>query len=690
MLEKIKTSCLTAKHAARLRLEPFTEGHRLPVNPSWAGFKIPYFNLKGKELPFFRFRYTQVKPSKGFLSVAEDPEKPLRYSQPKGSECHVYFPPLIPGDWEEVSQNATVSVCITEGELKAACGCAQGIPTMGLGGVFNWRSARLQQSLVPVLECWMWAGRKVYLCFDSDSATNPMVRQAAARLAIVLLNRGAVVHEIELPPGPERSKQGMDDYIFRHGVEAFGALIAAATPAAASAALHQLNLEVALVRATNEIVHLSTGNVMSAHQFIEVAYKDRKYEEFITKKKKKTSQEEDEEETPKSKICYAAREWMEWPQRAAVPKLVYQPGADRFTSDGAYNTWPGWGCQPSAEGTVAPWEDLVYHVMAGAAEEHVLWLKRWLAYPLRHPGTKLFSAVLVWGYLQGTGKTLLGETMAEIYGANYRTISSADLVSPYNDWVVGHQFIVGDEISVGGQARKITDNLKDIISRTTAVVNLKYRAQYTVKDCNNYYFTSNHAEALFIEDADRRYFVHEVLSQPLRPAQYRAYTRWLRQEGGAARLFHYLAEELDMGDFDPLAAPPVTEAKRDMVVYNRSELDAWCAVVAATPEAVIKSAGAALPYELFTAAELHKIFDPDNGRRYSTNAVSRALKKAGVKQAAHGDNKIVVDGARVRLWAVRQGAKWWMATSSKAQAAYEAERDAYRRVGGAARKERVM
>jgi hypothetical protein len=31
----------------------------------------------------------------------------------------------------------------------------------------------------------------------------------------------------------------------------------------------------------------------------------------------------------------------------------------------------------------------------------------------------------------------------------------------------------------------------------------------------NYYLTSNHADALFLEDEDRRFFVHEVMVNPL-------------------------------------------------------------------------------------------------------------------------------------------------------------------------------
>lgn len=699
MVAKLKMSSLTSAHATLLKLEPHAESHALPINPQWAGFKIPYFNLDGKTNGFFRFRYLQYQPSSGWLSAATPPEKPLRYTQPKGTGCHVYLPPpvLLGGDkeltWKEIAADVKQSLCITEGELKAACAMAvAGVVTIGLGGVFNWRSSNGE--LLPELEKFVWEGRQVCLAFDSDRHTNAMVHIACARLAKALLARGAVVTEATTPPAPNGDKQGLDDYIAAHGPEAWGAILINSQDVAASAALHALNLELAVVMETAEIVHLSTGNVYNATQFANVLYRDHKYVEVRAPEEQAEGKEEDKKRRSKDVVKYTAKEWLEWPRRSVVQRLVYAPGLPprSVTESGDYNTWAGWGVEPSKSGGIEPWVDLIEHVFAGADPKHTLWFKRWLAYPLRHPGTKLHSAVLVWGRTQGTGKTLLGETMAEIYGRNYRTINSSDLVSQYNDWVVGHQFIVGDEISVGGSARKITDNLKDIITRTSAVVNLKYRAQYTVQDCNNYYFTSNHAEALFIEDSDRRYFVHEVTAPPLPAPQWTAYTHWLRKQGGAARLFHHLLEELDMGDFDPRAAPPLTQHKQEMIVYNRSDLDAWCAVLKETPDAVLQAAGAVLPYSLFTSADLHKLFDPENTKRYTVNSISRALKKAGVGLAAHGDNSIIVNGARVRLWVVRgSAAKWWQAAPSAAQAAYHEERAKLRLDGGPSKqKGRVM
>lgn len=668
MVADLKRSNLDLDHARKLKLTPFTAEHNLAVQPAWAGYQIPYFTPKGAvDKGFYRFRYVQQKPERGWRSLAL-PTKPRRYAQPSGTQCGVYLPPLMPVSWESIMKDPAIPIGITEGEKKAAAMCAHDVlPTLGLGGVYNWRSARQGWELLPILESINWPGRAVFLLFDSDTSTNPMVQIAASQLARTLTQRGALVSTVELPNGEAGAKQGVDDILVNQGREALEELIKEAKPVKYSVALHDMNLEVAVVHETGEVVELTTGHVYPANKFSDVVYRHRRYMEFPVNAK-------GEQLTPR--IVYTAKEWLAWPQRTTVHALAYAPGEPRITSSGDYNMWRGWGCEPSSKGTLQPFHELIEMLMSAAAESDKQWLLRWLAYPLRHPGTKLYSAVVMWGRAQGTGKTLLGETMRRIYGANYRAISNNDLVSAYNDWVVNHQFIVGDEISTGDR-RSLTDNLKDIITREEAVVNLKYRAQYTVRDCANYYFTSNHSNAFFIEDQDRRYFVNEVVGNPAPASWYNSYLKWLDAEGGASRLFHYLASELSLGDFDPKAAAPVTSAKLDMVLAGKSDVADWCLRLKANPESILTAAGRQLPYNLYSSQDLLRLYDPDSKTRVTLATMTRELHNAGFQRVANGNNTCLVDGVRTRLWAVK-GDLPRLARLGPAQASklYEQEREA--------------
>jgi len=636
------------------------------VSPDWAGFKIPYFAADGGSDPdgFFRFRYLQDRPSRGWGSMAA-PDKPRRYGQPAGTPCGAYLPPTLRdgASWAAIQADPGWPVVLTEGELKAAKGCAEGFPTVGLGGVYNWRSARELQELIPALEAFRWEGRPAYVCFDSDLADNPMVRLAAGQLASTLARRGAAVRWVRLEPAPDGSKRGLDDFLVQEGPEAFGALVAQAEELGPGVDMHRMNSEAAMVRATGEVVELASGHVFSASAFADVLYKPRSF------------MAADEDRPGRMVRRFTAKEWLAWPLRTEVPRLEYDPGAAGFfTADGAYNTWAplGWGCAPR-EGDVGPWERLFGHVTGGATEEERLWLRRWLAWPVRNPGAKLATAVLLWGRQQGTGKTFLGETMAYVYGKNYGTVNADQLGSSFTEWAECKQFIVADELAVGSK-RELADAIKDLVTRTTLRMNIKNRKTFQVRDRINYWMTSNHEDAVYLEAHDRRVFVHHVDVDPMPRAAYKECDDWLRRGGGGPALFWHLLRGFDMGDFDPQGPAPRTSARAEMAAAGRGDVEDWAVQLRADPDSLLPPDRQ--PWELWRTQDLLRAYDPDGRDKVRSVGLARALGAAGVAKADRGRNNAVVGGVRTALWAVRNPARWASASSAEAARGYEAERRA--------------
>ena len=659
MLEKLKASLLSAADAKRLGLTPYGEGHELDINPKWAGFQIPYWKLDGTRLDFFRFRFLQYKPSTGFGALVDDPEKPRRYAQPKGSGCVAYFSPLAPMPWKAIAKDPSVALVMTEGENKASCACKLGIPTVGLGGVFNWKSAASRVDLLPELEAFDWNGRQVNIAFDSDITANAMVRLAASSLAAALARRGAVTCWTTFPPAADGSKQGLDDYALAEGPEALVEVLARAEALGAGVDLHRMNGEAAVIRATGEIVEAATGNVYSASLFADVVYKPRTYTVF-------------DGPDAKAAVKRTAKEWLGWPLRTEVERLEYAPEHEsQFTPDGAYNTWwaQRWPLAPSGKGSVAPWEDMFDHVFGGLPKDLQAWVKAWFAWPLVHPGAKLSTALLVWGRQQGTGKTLMGETMRRIYGKNYGTVNNAQLSGQFNEWAENKQFIVGDEISIGDK-RGIANSLKDMITRTTLRMNIKNRKTYAVRDCINYFFTSNHEDAIYMEADDRRIFVCHADTNPRPQAEYSAYQKWL-DTGGAERLFYHLLHEVPLEKFDPMGRAPGTTAKAEMAASGRGDTEDWCIQLKADPDSLLSERH---PFDLFRTQDLLLLYDPDQKGRTKVIGLGKALGAAGIFRVAGGSNNAVIGGARTRLWAVRNAGRYARMGAAEAAVAYEAER----------------
>jgi hypothetical protein len=650
MLAKIAESGLNAEDAQRLKFKPSTSAPE-GIFPNAAGFLIPYFTIEGKVNCFSRYRYLEP--------VHSPQNKLLRYMQPAGLSPEVYFPPLT--DWIDYFSNHSGearSVVITEGELKADCGAKYGVPTVGLGGVWNFKSK--SHSLIPSLKNIDWQDATVYIVFDSDAVNNVNVLMAENALAREMLECGARVRVVRLPKIGDGKKTGMDDYIVARGAEDFYALLEATEPWLLGRQLHELNERVVFVHDPGMIIETGTYQRMTVSTFYNV-YAPYIWDQVHTGKggKQKVTKKE------------AAKEWVKWAGRGEVARTTYKPGEGQITEDRELNTWAGWGLPESVirPGNTELWVQLLDYLFEGLEPANRKWVEQWFAYPIQHPGVKLYSAVVVWGLKQGVGKTLVGHTMARLYGRNFIEIEKRDLINNFNAWAECRQFVMGDEIT-GDDKRDSSDRMKSVITRNMVTINAKFIPEYTVPDCINYYFTSNHPDSFFVEDNDRRYFIHEVKGGALPSEFYRAYDRWYRSDAVGA-LMHRM-RNLDLKGFNPTAPAPWTESKKAMIEVGRSEVSSWVARLKDSPEEVLKNKYLEVNYSLMTTEELFALYDPEHRGKLTRPGLSRALRSGGFNMVNSGSTLRIHPGLTLRLWALKE--ELMRLTPAQLTALYKKER----------------
>ena len=428
-LAKLASSGLTLDDARRLRIDALDDGGKiLPAASGAPVMRLAYADLDGRPTGFYRLRLLADPP--GFASALA---KPSRYLQPPDTGVAAYLAPGI--DWRALSKDTTAPLYITEGELKAASACVRGLPTIGLGGVYSWRSAKSGVAFLPELEAIAWAGRHVFLVFDSDAQTNHQVMRALRHLCRELTDRGAQPYVAKLPPLSDDGKTGLDDLLVAGGTDALSSVLEAAEPFGPAEELWRLNDQVCFVRDPGFVVELATGMRMSVVSFSKEVYANLFYHE----------REETKAGFRLVKRATAA-EWIKWAHRLEAARLTYAPGHPPLTDAGELNTWRGPGIVPRA-GDVTPWTRLLDHLFDDERAGRT-WFERWCAYPLRHPGTKLLTAAVLWGVHQGTGKSLLGYSLAQLYGErNVSEINQEHLRAPYNDWLVDKQLVLGEEIT---------------------------------------------------------------------------------------------------------------------------------------------------------------------------------------------------------------------------------------------------
>ncbi len=665
MLAKLADSGLNGAEAKALEYRALTAIQTVefnPMAPPVASIHIPYHDSRGKPTGFYRLRFLEDSRS-SFDKLTN--KKVKRYDQPKGTINDVYLPRLPNLEWQKIFKDPTVPIVITEGEFKAACAGKFGIPTIGLGGVWCFKSNRNALPLLPVFHEVEWHSRKVYVSYDSDTVTNPDVVGALVALCRELSMLGALPFIATIPVIEEGKKAGLDDFLMAKTTKAYAALLKKAEPFAPTAELYRLNSEVAYVRNPGLVIKLEEGLKMTPGSFKEHAYANRYYYET-----KQT------EEGPKLVKKPVAPAWLGWEQRMELSRLTYKPGEDTITDEREYNAWPGWGCGEPKKGSVKPWKELLAYLFEYGEPEAMKWFEQWCAYPIQHPGTKMFSAAVIWGVVHGTGKTLVGHTLMKIYGANATQIADNNLTESHNEWAENKQFVVGDDVMPADTRKAMSDRLKSMITQKELRLNPKYIPSYVVPDCINYYFTANHPDAFFLEDTDRRYFIHKVDSLPKPREWYRTYDKWITSDDGVRALFHHLLH-LDLTGFDPQGAALNTRAKAEMTDDSMSDLGVWVRRLRDYPDETLTFGDAPLLGDLWTPKDLLMLYDPEKRGRVTTNGLGRELKRAGVPYFHQGVMLRTRLGAQ-RAYVVRNAGHWRQVKGvAEAEKHYKETRDGF-------------
>ena len=412
------------------------------------------------------------------------------------------------------------------------------------------------------------------------------------------------------------------------------------------AALNDFNLKFCYIVKANLIVRLADMETYNPTTFINSQYGNCWYEG------------EDKKGNPKD--FQVAKQWMTSQSRNQRDKMTYAPGQPRFCGDKGtvLNRWRELGPKP-IQGDISPWNELLDSVFKDAPKERE-YFEQWAAYPLRHPGAKLKTAVVFYSPGQGRGKNSVAEALGCCYGledgikimvGNAKVIDEDNLVDSFNAWQKDRQFIIADEIQGGGgpEKAKNIEKLKLMITSPTVDVNEKFQPKFTIPNVANYCFLTNNCSALHISPEDRRFWIWEIKhdesldekSNPESALQFwDRFHAWKDSPEGIAALRYHL-EHLDLTGFGPNSRAPMTSAKEEMIELSRTEPERWALDLTNNNRVT-----------LFTTNDLLNSWQAENpGSRVGTNAIHKALKKSGY-QWAHGGKQIKSRGKQLRLWVV--------------------------------------
>ena len=618
-LDDLKRSGLDKADFRKLGLEVLTREQTDEfVGEPRCSYKIPYFDLDGHHISYSRVRFLESRKGKSFHKKKKSRDGSFRYSQPFNSSPHIYLPPYF--NWRKIAKDPSIRVLITEGEKKAAAACKHGIPCIALGGVYGFKSQKRFFDILPELEAFIWKDREVEVCYDADVMMKAEVRAALSSLAITMTQSfsPASLSFVFLTAETAGPKTGLDDYLVEHGSEGFEKI--ERQPYKAAAKIQLLNTKICWVKNHGQFFDFETMKFYKNMGHLREAY-----------------MHEGEELTDGKHTTLIIDLWAKSANRRTVFDVVYQPGKPE-THEGNFNMWKAPVIQPK-KGNPKKWLELVNHIIrADVNPAFAEWFLKWLAYPVQNPGTKVFQAPFIYATKQGVGKTFIVDPVMEyIYGPkNFHRLGNNDVASVYNEYVGNKQFVVTNEIYLPdfSDRKAAMSTLRDMITREKVSVNEKFQPRLTLADFCNYYFTSNHADALILEPDDRRMFVIQAPDQRWGMSDYKELDKWLREEEGASVILHYL-QNLDTADFEPKAPAPMTPWKKELIGLSRDALSEFIERLIDAPKELFMKDGNLPDLQLFRAEDLLRLFEliyPRYRFNVTISRIGRMLDNPGIEK----------------------------------------------------------
>jgi hypothetical protein len=305
------------------------------------------------------------------------------------------------------------------------------------------------------------------------------------------------------------------------------------------------------------------------------------------------------------------------------------------------NTFKPSRVEPVA-GDPQPFVDFLRGLVPDDVErDHLL---KMMAFTVRNPGRKLRHALLLRTEMQGVGKSMLIEIWGELLGPhNVRKTTSKELASDYQGYLPQRLLVVCEELNLGMGARAYND-MKDLITADSALVNEKHMRQREWPVFATFVFLSNLHQPLQIERHDRRIFYIDSPAERREPSYYKSFALWWQENVGVVR--HYL-DGVDLQNFNPHGPPPVTVSKLGLIEGSRSELAHDLAVA-------IQERHDCFDRDLVTLRQVNFYF-----RLASRPPSARQLAKAlGELGAVPLGQRRLGGHDRASLWAIRNHEYW--------------------------------
>jgi len=354
---------------------------------------------------------------------------------------------------------------------------------------------------------------------------------------------------------------------------------------------------------------------------------------------------------------------------AKVDRLDFAPAKPRtFTRQGVVygNTWSQAHTPLGAAGNCDMWLHHWQQMGWGGHRAHML---QWMAYTVLHPERKI-NHMLLLGGAEGVGKDFLLHPLMTAMGEYSTTIGGERLVSNFNSYLMRAKHLHVNEAELGDHraAREVSVRIKELAAAPPAVIPVegKGRDVQFITNLVNVTMATNSRQPIRLNEVSRRIYAMwtplqirddygEMLPEWAR--YWRAAWQWMAA-GGVEHCIHYLRNEVDLTNFHPEEAPPMTQFLREITDDSKSP-------VRLLVEECIRDRIGVFAHDLIHPGEALKTLRMHLAMRDEVEVRSLSAKSVGL---ALGDIPRVervranVKGTAKTVWAIRDAHRYAMMT----------------------------
>jgi hypothetical protein len=217
-------------------------------------------------------------------------------------------------------------------------------------------------------------------------------------------------------------------------------------------------------------------------------------------------------------------------------------------------------------GDYGPWLEFLEQLFPIERERHLV--MRWIATLYAKPEVRMIYALLLVSSETGTGKSSLGNIIAQLVGVHNTSFpSESTLAEPYNNWIARKRAVICNEI-YSGASFKMFNKLKDLITEPTITLRQMYRDGIDMRNWAHFVLCSNSFQPLKLDEKDRRIFAPTVTETRWPDEKWEAFHNWIAA-GGIQIIAHWC---VNFGDYvKPGERSPMTERKQEMIESSRSK-----------------------------------------------------------------------------------------------------------------------